>query len=79
MGQIRSHGALARSNSLRLNFPDVVSLCVPTAAPTVQAGPQAGSNAGDPHTDPARHHPGSLAVREDPQAPGPPRTRVHQL
>ena len=53
-------------------------LCGP-AAPTVQAGPQTGPYAGDSHPDQAGHHPGPLAVRQDPQAPGPPRARVHQL
>lgn len=48
-------------------------------APSVQAGPQTGPHAGHPHPDPTGHHPGSVAVRQDPQTPGPSWARVYQL
>lgn len=44
-----------------------VSLCQKKKpAPAVQAGPQTGPHAGHPHPDPTSHHPGSVAVRQDP-------------
>lgn len=40
-------------------------------ASSVQAGPQTGTHAGHPYPDQTRHHPGSVAVREDAQTAGP--------
>jgi len=52
---------------------------VVVAADAVQAWLASGSVAGHPHTNSASHHQCIVAVHQDTPAPGPQRTRVHQL
>lgn len=59
-------------------WPSHLSVLFVSASP-VQIGSPLGSSLGDSHSDPSSDHPGIVAIYQDPQAPGPPRTGVCHL